>query len=152
MHGRHRVFGTPGPTGCNDHGDPCHANRAGPTPGSLGVNDHGTPLPGPTALLLPDQRQGNDVHISQTTEEANFPAASRTEQKLRASLGSELAPGSNALQIGGVEYRAAGTFFQSLGSQRLSGPPLGLSYQRVGQALPGRDAAEKAARIGSRRA
>jgi hypothetical protein len=151
MHGRHRAFGTPGPTGWNDHGDPCHASQAGPTPGSLGVNDHGTPLPGPSPLLLPKQRQDNEAHTNQITEKANVTAHSRTEQKLQASLGSEGAHGSNGLQVGGVEYRAAGTFFQSLGSQGLSGSPLGLSYQRVGQALPGRDAAEKTSRIGSRR-
>lgn len=180
MHGRHRIFGTPGPTGWNDHGDPCHASQAGPTPGSLGVNDHGTPLPGPSALLSPERRQDIEADINQIIEAANSTAHSRTEQKLQACFDAvknrgsadhsqdeaarcaeayfyarlhalqgksavtrgshEQAPWRHALQIGGVDYRAVGTFFQSLGSHRSSGAPLGLSYERIGQAVPGRDA------------
>lgn len=180
MHGRHRVFGTPGPTGLNDHGDPCHAGRAGPTPGSLGVNDHGMPLPEPSALLPAESRQDIEAHINQIIEEANASPHPRIEQKLQACLDAaknrgaanhlqddtarcaeayfdarlqarqgktaatggvqEQAPGRNALQSGGVEYRAAGSFFQPLERGRASGAPLGLSYERLGQALPGRDA------------
>jgi hypothetical protein len=84
MHGRHRVFGTPGPTGWNDHGDPSHASQAGPTPGSLGVNDHGTPLPPPSALLLPERRHDVEAHINQIIEEANAAAHPQTEHKLQA--------------------------------------------------------------------
>src|SRR5689334_17221861 len=43
-HARHRSLGTPGPTGCNDHGDPEHSLRRGITPGQLGNNDHGMTL------------------------------------------------------------------------------------------------------------
>jgi hypothetical protein len=185
MHGRHRILGTPGPTGWNDHGDPCRASQSGPTPGSLGVNDHGSPLPGPAALLASERRQDTEAHINRIVEEANSTAHPRTEQKLQACLDAvktrgsadyvqdeaarcaeayfdarlhalqrksvvtgeslEQAPRRNALHIGGVEYRAPGTFFQPLGSHRASGTPLGLSYERIGQALPGRDA-ELAAR------
>src|SRR5581483_3127913 len=84
-HGRHRVLGTPGPTGWNDHGDPCRARHAGPTPGSLGVNDHGAALPEPAALLLPERRQHIEAHINDIIESADV-AHPRTEQKLQACL------------------------------------------------------------------
>jgi len=86
MHGRHRVFDTPGPTGLNDHGDPSHARQAGPTPGSLGVNDHGTPLPPPAPLLLPERRRDIEDHINRFVEEANAAGHPQTEQRLQASL------------------------------------------------------------------
>ena len=86
MHGRHRVFDTPGPTGLNDHGDPSHARQAGPTPGSLGVNDHGTPLPPPAPLLLPERRRDIEDHINRFVEEANATGHPQTEQRLQASL------------------------------------------------------------------
>src|ERR1700753_2378132 len=34
---------TPGPLGCNDHGDPTVTTLLGDTPGPLGWNDHGDP-------------------------------------------------------------------------------------------------------------
>lgn len=175
MHGRHRVLGTPGPTGWNDHGDPCHARRGGPTPGSLGVNDHGTPLPEPAALLLAERRQDAEAHINQIIEAAGS-AQAQTEHQLQACLDAvknqgnadqsqgEVArcaeayfqarlhavQGKNAdtggnreraeYAVGGVEYRAPGTFFQPLGSQQSAAAQRGLSYQRIGQALPGRSA------------
>jgi hypothetical protein len=180
MHGRHRVFGTPGPTGWNDHGDPCQARQIGSTPGSLGVNDHGTPLPGSSALLPAERRQEVEALIDQIVEGTDSAAHPQTEQKLRACLDAFKSRGSvdrsqdevgrcaeayfyarlhaltgksaltegnheqalwrNALQIGGVEYRTVGAFFQPVGGLRSSGEPLGLSYGRIGQALPGRDA------------
>lgn len=180
MHGRHRVFGTPGPTGWNDHGDPGHARRIGSTPGSLGVNDHGTPLPGPPALLPPERRQDVEDLIDRLIEGIDPAAHPRTEQKLQACLdaarsrghvdrsqdevvrcaeayfyarlrpltGSSAVTGQpheepawrSALQKGGVEYRAAGAFSQPAAGLRSSGGPLGLSYGRIGQALPGRGA------------
>ena len=178
MHGRHRIFDTPGPTGWNDHGDPCHARRTGPTPGSLGVNDHGTPSPGPAALLLPEHRRDVGALINRIVEEVNAAAHSHTEQALQACLVAvknggidrpqaaaarcaeayfsarlnafrvrsgptggtgEQDPWRNAVRTGGVEYRTPGAFFQPLGSQS-SVAPLGLSYERISQSPPARDA------------
>lgn len=179
VHGRHRVFGTPGPTGWNDHGDPCQARRIGSTPGSLGINDHGTALPRPSALLLPERRQDVEARIDRIIEGTDSTAHPRIEQQLQACLDAakdrgsvdrsqaevgrcaeayfyarlhalkgsaateeshEQAPWRNATQIGGVEYRTVGAFFQPVGGLRSADGPLGLSYGRIGQALPGRDA------------
>jgi hypothetical protein len=180
MHGRHRAFGTPGPIGWNDHGDPCQARQTGSTPGSLGVNDHGTPLPGSSVLLLPERRQEIEALIDQIIERTGSAAHLQIEQRLQACLDAAKNRGSvdgsqdevgrcaeayfyarlhalkvqsavtegsrekarwrNALQIGGVEDRTVGAFFQTVGGLRSSSGPPGLSYGRIGQALPGRDA------------
>jgi hypothetical protein len=86
MHARHRVLNTPGPTGWNDHGDPCHIRRTGPTPGSLSVNDHGTPLAEPLPLLSPALEQEITTRINGLIEEADSAAHRRTEEKLQACL------------------------------------------------------------------
>jgi hypothetical protein len=82
-HARYRPFGTPGPTGWNDHGDPVHRPQQGDTPGSLSVNDHGTPLPGKVPLL-PDEHYAEVVkRINETIGQINSAAHSEVIEKLR---------------------------------------------------------------------
>jgi hypothetical protein len=85
-----------------------------------------------------DQSQGDAARCA----EAYFHARLHALQGKSAVAGGnhDQAPWRQALQIGGVEYRAPGTFFQPLGSQQSAGASPGLSYQRIGQALPGRSA------------
>jgi hypothetical protein len=85
-HARHRAFGTPGPTGYNDHGDPGHRRRQGGTPGPSGHNDHGTPLSGKTfARELHDDdvaRTINDIidHVNRDSH------SRRLEERLQLCL------------------------------------------------------------------
>src|SRR5437763_16625318 len=87
-HARHRVLGSPGPTGWNAHGDPCHWRRQGPTRGPLGINDHGTPLGGKFALLLPERHPEivNRINgiIAVADALANRPTAAKLQACLRA--------------------------------------------------------------------
>jgi hypothetical protein len=85
-HARHRVLGTPGPTGWNDHGDPCHWRRQGPTRGPLGINDHGTPLAGKLALLLPERHPEIVNRINAIIAVADALANQPKAAKLRACL------------------------------------------------------------------
>jgi hypothetical protein len=86
MHARHRVLGTPGPTGWNDHGEPCQWRQQGPTPGPLSVNDHGTPLPGNPALLPSERREEIATRINQLIAQADASPNAQTAQKLRTCL------------------------------------------------------------------
>jgi hypothetical protein len=87
VHGRHRPLGTPGPIGCNDHGDPYHGCRQGATPGPVGDNDHGTPLSTRLKLILEPHDNEVAKKIGDTIHQINSEfAAKGIAAKLLSSL------------------------------------------------------------------
>src|SRR4030095_10264302 len=77
LHAGHRPHDTPGPTGHNDHGDPCHGRRGGLTPGPLGLNDYATPLPGKMVLIAAEPDSTVASSINKMIDEATAYNRSR---------------------------------------------------------------------------
>jgi hypothetical protein len=77
LHGRNRPLATPGPIGCNDHGDPYHGRRQGATPGPLGDDDHATPLSARLKLTLQPHDDDVATKISDTIRQINSESAAK---------------------------------------------------------------------------
>jgi hypothetical protein len=150
---------TPGSLGVNDHGTPLPGSSALlPPERRQDIEAHidriieGTDS---AALSRTEQKlqacldaANNRGSVDRSQDEVGRCAEAYFYARLHALKGEsavtggshEQAPWRNALQSGGVEDRAVGAFFQPAGGLRSSGGPLGSSYGRIGQALPGRDA------------
>jgi hypothetical protein len=85
-HAGYRPLPTPGPLGCNDHGDP-YWRRRDRSPGPLGHNDHGAPLIARLRLLaaLPDYDMTEAINHVIAAVNETAPAAAIVE-KLRSCI------------------------------------------------------------------